>query len=102
MPIFTIVTRSRQSFPGMETPSMNYRRSLSLVFALALLAAARPSQAQEIPTEPGAAAGAVPPGPRLGPTPGAGGGAIGNQPGTADATFGGRPGPSVPRVPSAI
>src|SRR4051794_11830188 len=102
MPIFPIVTKSRRSFPGMDAHMMNQRQSVSLVFALALLVDARPSHAQEIPTEPGAAAGAVPAGTRLGPTPGAGGGAIGNQPGTADATFGGRPGPSVPRVPSSI
>lgn len=80
----------------------NHPRSVSLFFALAVLFTAGLAHAQEIPTEPGASAGAIPSSTRLGPTPGAGGGAIGNQPGTADATFGGRPGPSVPRVPSSI
>ena len=69
---------------------------------LGVFLALRSASAQEIPAEPGASAGAVPSRTRLGPTPGAGGGAIGNQPGTADATFGGRPGPSTPRVPSSI
>ena len=74
----------------------------NVVLALTLLFRAGSASAQEIPAEPGAAAGPVPSSTRLGPTPGANGGAIGNQPGTADATFGGRLGPSVPRVPSSI
>src|SRR3954454_12222712 len=83
----------------LMTPPLRAARLMSVV---ALLLGPRLAHAQDIPTEPGPAAGAVPAGTRLGPTPGAGGGAIGIQPGPADATFGGRPGPSVPRVPSAI
>lgn len=80
----------------------HHRRPASLLFALAVLITARIAHAQEILLEAGPAGGMVPSSTRLGPTPGASGGAIGNQPGTADATFGGRPGPSVPRVPSSI
>jgi outer membrane protein, heavy metal efflux system len=82
---------------------MNHHlRWACLIFAVSVVSAPGLVPAQEIPSEPGAAAGAVPSTTRLGPTPGAGGGAMGNQPGTADATIGGRPGPSVPRVPSSI
>ena len=67
-----------------------------VMLALAMLLWAGSASAQELP------AGPVPSSTRLGPTPGASGGAVGNQPGTASAPIGGRAGASVSRAPASI